>query len=115
MHNDSLLPFQRLDVYVAAKELVRRVHAAKIRDKELREQATRAAKGMFLQLSEGLPQDGTAMRNKFFAIAAGSLCEAVAGVDMAATLGAMRADDAAAIQALAVRLKRMLRALLHSR
>ena len=30
--NDNLLPFQRLDVYVAAKELVLRVHEANIRD-----------------------------------------------------------------------------------
>ena len=41
---DGLLPFQRLDVYVAARDLARRVHLAGIRDAELRDQATRAAK-----------------------------------------------------------------------
>jgi four helix bundle protein len=115
MQSSSYLRFQLLDVYIAAKEFVRRVHAAKIRDKVLREQATRAAMGMFLQLCEGLPQDGTAMRNKFFTISCGSLCEATAGVDVAAAIGAVRLEDAAAIQALAVRLKRMLRGLMHSR
>jgi hypothetical protein len=57
-----LLAFQRLDVYVVAKELVRRVHGAKIRDRELCDQATRAAKSTFLRLCEGLPGDGVAMR-----------------------------------------------------
>jgi hypothetical protein len=55
------------------------------------------------------------MRNKFFTISCGSLCEATAGVDVAAAIGAVRLEDAAAIQALAVRLKRMLRGLMHSR
>jgi hypothetical protein len=36
MQSSSYLRFQLLDVYVAAKEFVRRVHAAKIRDKVLR-------------------------------------------------------------------------------
>ena len=64
MQSDSLLPFQRLDVYVQAKEFARLVHAAKISDRELREQATDAAKSMFLRLCEGLPNDGVAMRNR---------------------------------------------------
>lgn len=115
MPSVPLLPFQRLDVYVAAKELVRLVHAAKIRDRTLREQATRAAMSTFLRLCEGLPHEGTAMRNKFFNESCGSLCETVGGVDAAATIGAMRPEDAAQIQAVAVRLKPMLRALMHSR
>jgi hypothetical protein len=43
------------------------------------------------------------------------LHEAVGAVDLAVTLGAMRAADGPEIQALAARLKRMLRALTHSR
>ena len=39
MTNDMRLPFQKLDVYVTAKEIARRVHAARIRDAELRDQA----------------------------------------------------------------------------
>jgi len=115
MQSDSLLPFQRLDVYVHAKELARLVHAAKISDRELREQATDAAKSMFLRLCEGLPNDGVAMRNKYFTESHNSLHEVVGAVDLAVTIGAMRAPDGAEIQGLALRLKRMLRALTHSR
>ncbi len=60
--SDASLPFQRLDVYLAAKELARRVHLARLGDAELRDQATRAAKSAFLCLAEGLPNDGPAMR-----------------------------------------------------
>ncbi len=109
---DSLLPFQRLDVYVAAKELARRVHLARIRDAELRDQATRAAKSAFLCLAEGLPNDGPAMRRKYFVEANNSLHETVAAVDLAAAVGALGEAEAAAVQALGMRVKRMLRALM---
>jgi four helix bundle protein len=91
------------------------VHAAKISDKELREQATDAAKSTFLRLCEGLPQDGAGMRRKYFNEANGSLHETIAAVDLAGTIGAMRAADAAKAQELGGRLKRMLRGLMHSR
>ncbi len=109
---DTLLPFQRLDVYRAAKELARRVHLARIRDAELRDQATRASKSAFLCLAEGLPNDGPAMRRKYFVEANNSLHETVAAVDLAAAVGALSREDAAAIQALGLRFKRMLRALM---
>ncbi len=109
---DTLLPFQRLDVYVLAKELARRVHVASIRDAELRDQATRAAKSAFLCLAEGLPNDGPAMRRKYFVEANNSLHETVAAVDLAAAIGALSPEEAAAIQALGMRVKRMLRALM---
>src|SRR5262245_35442894 len=113
MHeSESLLPFQRLDVYVAAKELARRVEQAKIGDRELREQATDAAKSTFLRLCEGLPNDGAAMRRKYFVEANNSLHETLGACDLAATLGLMRATDAAAVQALGVRVKQMLRRLM---
>ncbi len=104
---DPLLPFQRLDVYRAAK------HLARIRDAELRDQATRAAKSAFLCLAEGLPNDGPAMRRKYFVEANNSLHETVAAVDLAATVGALPTEEAEAIQALGLRFKRMLRALMH--
>jgi four helix bundle protein len=107
------LPFQRLDVYQVAKEFVRLVHEAKITDAELRDQATRAAKRTFLGLCEGLPIEGQALRRKYFNEANASLHECLGAVDLAATIGAARAQDARAIQRLGVRLKHMLRALLH--
>ncbi len=109
---DTLLPFQRLDVYVAAKELARRIHQARIGDAELRDQATRAAKSAFLCLAEGLPNDGPAMRRKYFVEANNSLHETVAAVDLAAAVGALGEVEAAAVQALGIRVKRMLRALM---
>ena len=102
------LRFQTLDSYQVAKEIARRVHVAKISDSELRDQATRASKSCFLQLCEGLPNDGVAMRRKYFVEANNSLHETVGAVDLAATLGMMSMEQANAIQALAVRLKAML-------
>ncbi len=52
--NNEQFPFQKLDSYRVAREFARRVHEAKIKDAELRDQATRAAKSAFLGLCEGL-------------------------------------------------------------
>jgi four helix bundle protein len=109
--SDQQLPIQRFDSYVAARELARRVHAANIRDPELRDQATRAAKSVFLNLCEGLPHRGPAMRRKYFATALGSLHEAVGAMDLAAAIGAVDAQEALAVQGLGERLRRMLVAL----
>ncbi len=107
------LPFQRLYVYRVAREFVRLVHEAKNTDAELRDQATRAAKRTFLGLCEGLPIEGQGLRRKYFNEANASLHETLGAVDLSATIGAVRQDDALAIQRLGVRVKRMLRALLH--
>jgi four helix bundle protein len=112
MQNDNELAFQRLDAYRTAKEIAKRVHESKIRDNELRDQATRASKSCFLQLCEGLPMEGVAMRRKYFVEANGSLHETVGAVDLAAAIGAMSEEHVRAIQILAVRLKAMLRGLL---
>ena len=105
--------FQTLDSYRVAKEIAKLVHLAKIRDNELRDQATRASKSCFLQLCEGLPNEGAAMRRKYFVGAQNSLHETVGAVDLAATLGMMSEGDAEEIQALAVRLNAMLWRLQH--
>src|SRR5580765_361130 len=112
MNQQHLFPFQNLDAYRVARELARRVHTAKIRDRELRDQATRAAKSCFLCLCEGLPNEGAAMRHKYFVEARNSLAETVGALDLAAAIGVVRDDDADAIQALGSRLRRMLTALL---
>ena len=111
--SDVRLQFQRLDVYVVAKELVRRVHQAKIRDRELCDQATRAAKSTFLRVCEGLPGDSAPMRRKYFNEANGSLHETIAAMDLAATIGAVSEADARAVQELGFKLKCMLRAIAH--
>jgi four helix bundle protein len=112
MENDNLIPMQRLDVYQAALQLARRVHEAKLQDSELRDQATRASKSAFLNLSEGLPHDQPGLRRRYFTSANGSIHETVAAIDLALAIGAVSREDAEAIQALALRLKRMLRALI---
>jgi four helix bundle protein len=110
--NDELtFPFQRLDVYLIAKEMAVGVHRAGISDAELRDQATRASKSCFLNLSEGLPSDSVAMRRRFFCSAAGSAAEVAAAVDLAAAIDAIDADAAKRIGELAVRIKKMLRRL----
>jgi len=102
------LPFQRLDVYVAARELAALVHSASISDAELRDQATRAAKSCFLALAEGLPHESPGQRGRYFATAKASLCEAVAALDLAVSIGAAAPDSASAALALALRMNRML-------
>jgi four helix bundle protein len=111
MNNDTRLPFQRLDIYKAAKELARRVHEAGIRDAELRDQATRASKSTFLGLCEGLPSDATGIRRRHFDIANNSLHEVVGAIDLAEAIGALDTEVAGAILSLATRIKRMIRAL----
>ena len=113
MTNVSLMPFQKLDCYVLAKELARLAHEAGIAHSVLRDQACRSSVSCFLQLAEGLPNEGVGMRRKYFTESNNSLHETVAALDLAATLGAVPADLVASIQEVAFRLKRMLRALLH--
>ena len=108
---ESTFSFQRLDCYRAAREMAVKVHEAKIEDAELRDQATRASKSCFLNLSEGLPSEAAGTRRKFFSSAIGSACETAAAVDLACAIGAVTPDAAREILILAVRVKRMLRGL----
>ena len=102
------LGFMQLDVYRVTRELVVRVGALKIADRELQQQATRAAASVLLQLSEGLPLNGQAARRKYFNEARGSVCEVAAAVDVAAALGAARSEEVADVITLAGRVKQML-------
>ncbi len=105
------IPFQSLDVYVAARELAARCHSLSIADAELGDQLRRASKSAFLNLAEGLPADSAGLRRRAFALSAGSLCEAAAALDLAAATGLADPAEAAALIALAARVKRMLRRL----
>ena len=69
------------------------------------------AKSVFLGLCEGLPSDSSGIRRRHFEIANNSLHELIGAVDLADAIGAIDADKAVRILALAVREKRMLRAL----
>ncbi len=110
----QVFPFQQLDVYRAARSLAELVHRAGIRDAELRDQATRAAKSAFLALSEGLPSDRVAIRRQYFERADGSVHEVAGALDLARVIDAMDAREAAALIELAARLRAMVRGLLRS-
>jgi four helix bundle protein len=111
MKNDGdevLFPFMGLDVYRVAREVAVRVEAAKIGDRELRDQATRAAKSVLLRLSEGLPHRGQGMRRKYFAEAQGSLHELVAAMDVASAMGLVDAGVAHEVIVLGARVRKMI-------
>ena len=112
MDNHALFPHQRTDIYMASFELCRRVRAAKISHAELRDQAERAATSCFLAVGEGLPHDGDRIRRQYFARAKASLCELASATHLAAAFAAMSAEDWKACQALAIRVRGMLIALL---
>jgi four helix bundle protein len=112
MANDNRFAFQKLDCYRVAREFAKGVHEAGIRDTELRDQATRAAKSAFLGLCEGLPNEQPGLRRRYFTQANNSLHEAVGAIDLATAIGALGGEVAQALQSLALRLKHMLRRLL---
>jgi len=111
MANDNRFAFQKMDCYRVAREFAKGVHEAGIRDAELRDQATRAAKSAFLGLCEGLPNELPGLRRRYFTQANNSLHEAVGAIDLAFAIGAIGLEVAEELQGLALRLKRMLRAL----
>ena len=104
--------FQKLDAYGVAKDVAVLVHQMQIRDLELRDQATRAAKSCFLNLAEGLPSKMAGVRRRHFAIALGSLGELCAALDLALAIGAVdaNADLDAALSRLAPLVGGLLRA-----
>ena len=112
MANDNRFAFQKLDCYGVAREFAKGGHEAGIRDAELRDQATRAAKSAFLGLCEGLPNESVGLRRRYFTQANNSLHESVGALDLAAAIGAMGGEVAQELQVLALRLKHMLRRLL---
>ena len=103
--------FQSLDIYRLARDLAVMVQDARIKDSELRDQATRAAKSCFLNLSEGLPSDLAGVRRRHFAFVNGSLGELCAAIDLSLALGSIDAKTARAIDAGCQRFAMMLRKL----
>ena len=67
---------------------------------------------MFLGLCEGLPNDSTAMRRKYFVMADNSLHETLGALDLAEAIGAVGTAKQEAIQALGVQVHQMLRGLM---
>jgi four helix bundle protein len=106
-----IAPFQQLEIYGASLDLAARVHGAQIADGELRDQARRASKSVFLNLCEGLPSYSALMRRKYFNTAYGSLCEVAGALDLASAIGVIEPAEANAIHAIGCRVARLLRGL----
>ena len=105
------MPFQKMRVYQLAKQLAVLVQRARIRDFELCDQATRAAKSCFLNIAEGLPSDQPLVRRRHLCIAKGSVCETAAAIDLCLALGLLEPSQSAPMLEIAVELKRMLSAM----
>ena len=111
MKNDAdevLFPFQKMDVYRAARDLVVLVEGGVIRYRELRDQASRAAKSTLLRLAEGLPHFGQGLRGKYFAEAQGSLHELMAALDVASAMNKLDPKVARDAAVLGYRIRGML-------
>ena len=107
-----IAPFQQLEIYGASLDLAAQIHRARITDGELRDQARRASKSVFLNLCEGLPSYSPPMRRKYFNTAYGSLCEVAGALDLANAIGVIDRAEADALHAIGCRVARLLRGLL---
>ena len=104
----ATFPFQQMDVYRTAKEMAVLVHRARIKHRQLKDQAERAAVGVLLQLSEGLPSFRPKVRARYFDIARDSAAEVAAAIDLASDLGMIDAALASAILDRAGKVRAML-------
>jgi four helix bundle protein len=91
-----VMPHRRLVVYGRALELLAAVRSAKIADAKLRDEASRAAKGVCLNIAEASGRVSRADKARVvlrpllgvaFAIARGECVECVAAVEIAAAAG----------------------------
>jgi four helix bundle protein len=96
----SRLPHHRLVAYHVAVDLLLAVKAANIRDAKLRDEATRSAKSVCLNVAEGAGRVTRADKARAFAIARGECVEAAAAVEIAALCG--DTDTAAAERCVAI-------------
>jgi four helix bundle protein len=102
MTNWTTIPHENLIAYQVAKELLRLIRDANIKDAKLRDQALRAAKSACLNIAEAAGRFSAADKARVFAIARGEACEALAAVDIAA-VAADCAESAASDAAAAAR------------
>jgi four helix bundle protein len=91
-----------------AKELLLAVLAVGIRDTELRNQATRAAKSVCLNCAEGAGRVTRADKARAFTIARGEAVEAAAAVEIASLCGDAKFGGAERVARIADRLVAML-------
>ena len=106
------LPHHKLVAYAVAVDLLRAVHAARVRDAGLRDQAMRAAKSAALNIAEGAGRVSKPDKARAYAIARGEAGEAAAALELAACIGAAPSETAEQCGALASRLVALLTGLI---
>ena len=102
------LPHHQLRAYGTAVEFLRAVRDAGIRDRELRNQALRAAKSLCLNLAEGAGRVTRADKARAYTVARGELVEAIAAVEIAHESGDVRRDCVAPVLAIGGNIYRVL-------
>ena len=115
MPNDTTLyslPHHKLIAYRVACDLLVTVVEAQIRNRDLRDQAVRAARSACLNIAEANGRASVADRRRVFAIARGEATEAAAAVEIAALSGECAAEFSTLVQRLAGRLVALLTGLM---
>lgn len=113
------LPHKRMDVYLAARELL--VECRKATDTlpgdekyVLQSQIRRAALSVLLNIAEGASRKSTAERRRFYEIARSSVVEIDAGFDAATTAGYLQEKDMNKLGSLIIRTFQMLSNLMNN-
>ena len=109
----SSLPHHRLRAYGTALGFLRAVQDARIRDRDLRTQALRAAKSVCLNLAEGAGRVTRADKARAYTVARGELLEAIAAVEIAHESGDARREAVSRVLALGAGLYAVLTKLVH--
>jgi len=92
---------------------LRAVQDARIRDRELRTQALRAAKSVCLNLAEGAGRVTRADKARAYTVARGELVEAIAAIEIAHESGDARREAVSRVLALGAQLYAVLTKLVH--
>jgi four helix bundle protein len=115
MPNDTThysLPHYRLIAYQVACDLLVAVVQANIRNRDLRDQALRAAKSACLNIAEANGRASSADRRRVFAIARGEATEAAAAVHVASLARECAAEHSVKVQQLGGRVVALLTGLM---
>ena len=94
-HEESQMPVEKLIAYQVAREVLRLVAQAQIRDAKLRDQAMRAAQSTCLNIAEAVGRWSGADRVRVFRIARGECTELWAALDVAELTQSCNAEIAA--------------------
>jgi len=109
------LPHRKLVAYQVSESFLLAVLRCSIRDARLREQASKSAKSVCLNIAEGAGRASRADKARCYAIARGEAVEAAAAVEIAALCGDVAAYAAGEVARLADRLVALLTGLCRPR